>query len=110
VIDDDFSVHCESANAAVLRGVMRLESVEAYDRVFLPVRAALLAASEAYRIDVRELLFLNSSGIRALCELVLLARNEQRKLEILASRTVPWQRKSLTSLQRIYDGLVLRLD
>jgi len=106
----DFTIDRESSpGTAILRGVMRLESVEAYDRVLAPVRAALADAPAAYTIDVAGLIFLNSSGIRALGDLVLFARNHSKRLVLRGSATVPWQKKTFVSLEHLYDQLEIQL-
>ena len=93
---------------ALLSGVMRLESVESYARVLAPVRSAM-AAVEAFELDTTELVFLNSSGIRALGELVLFARAQKKGLVIVGTASVPWQRKTFASLQKVYDRIEVRL-
>lgn len=107
---DDYSVDYDSTpNAAVLRGVMRLESVEAYERVFAPIGQALADAAERYTIDVSEVMLMNSSGIRALASIVLAAKRASKKLVLVGRANVPWQRKSVASLRSLYDGLEVRL-
>jgi hypothetical protein len=101
----DFTIDLSPATA-ILRGVMRLESVEAYDRVLAPMRTALEAAS-TYTLDLRELVFLNSSGIRALGELVLWARDAGRQLAIIAASAIPWQRKTFASLSKLHAALTV---
>ena len=107
---DDFSVKYDSSpNTAVLSGVMRLESVEAYERVFAPIGKALAESSEPYTIDVSEVVLMNSSGIRALAAIVLAAKRASKKLVLVGRTNVPWQRKSVASLRSLYDGLEVRL-
>jgi hypothetical protein len=95
---------------AQLSGVMRLESVESYTRVLAPIQAAIAAAQESFELDTCELVFLNSSGIRALGELVLFARAHQKSLVIIAAAAIPWQRKTFASLQKLHDLVEVRLS
>lgn len=53
---------------------------------------------------------LRSSGIRALGDLVLAARDRGQPLVILGSATIPWQKKTFASLAKIHGGLEVRLD
>jgi hypothetical protein len=105
----EYEVKVERGRAR-LSGVMRLESVESYGRVLAPVRGALAAAEDAFEIDTTELVFLNSSGIRALGELVLFARSQDKSLLVVGASSVPWQRKTFASLQKVYDRIEVRLN
>jgi hypothetical protein len=104
----EYVVNVEAGRAR-LKGVMRLESVESYARIFLPLRAALSGATGAFELDTSELVFLNSSGIRALGEFVLFARAEHKSLLISGAAASPWQRKTFSSLQKVHDQLEVRL-
>jgi hypothetical protein len=86
-----------SPTEATVRGVLRLESVASYELVFGPMREAMLAAG-SYTIDFSEVTLMNSSGIRALANLVLEAKARAVGLVLKGSTGVPWQRKTLASL------------
>jgi hypothetical protein len=107
----DFSVECVTrARTSVLRGVVRLEHEAAWERVFSAVSADFDATGpDAYTIDVSEVVFMNSSAIRALATLVLSAKRARRRLSIVGRRSVPWQDRTLGSLSALYDGLEVRL-
>lgn len=105
---DDFTIDT-AAEGAELRGVFRLESPEAYDRLFAPIRDALRAA-KSYTLDLGEAVLMNSSGIRALGTLVLEAKKSGARLTIRGKSSVPWQKKTVASLQPLYrDGLTVLL-
>jgi hypothetical protein len=93
----------------VVRGVLRLESVDAYDAVFGPARAGLTLPHGSYTIDVTGVSLMNSSGIRALANLVLLAKQHDTSLVLLGSESVAWQRKTMASLSSLYDRVEIRL-
>ncbi len=93
---DGYSIE-GSPGVATVRGVLRLESVAAYDAVFMPMRQEMGAAG-TYTIDFSGVTLMNSSGIRALANLVLEARAHDWALVLKGSVSVPWQRKSLASL------------
>ena len=102
---------CESESLiAVLSGVMRLQSTEAYDRLFRDLRENMQRATSAYTLDLRKVLLMNSSGIRALGGLVLLAKGRSLPLLIRGRASVPWQRKTVTSLKLLYPTLTVEMD
>lgn len=110
MIHDDYLLDTSRAGVAVLRGVLRLESADAYDRLFAPIREALRSGA-AYVVDLGEATLMNSSGIRALGSLVLEAKKSGAKLTIRGKSAIPWQRKTVASLQPLYrDGLRVELS
>jgi hypothetical protein len=106
----DFTFDATTApRTAVLTGVMRLESTQAYDRLFQPIRSELETSRERYTVDLSGVLFMNSSGIRALGTLVLAAKKGNVSLRIRGLSSVPWQKKTLASLRLLHTGLELEL-
>ncbi|ACK64879.1 conserved hypothetical protein [Rippkaea orientalis PCC 8801] len=72
-----------------------------------------IADSEPQKItlDVRELNFLNSSGISMLSKFVIsFRRKENINLTVLGSNEVPWQGKSLSNLKKLLPSLELITD
>ena len=92
-----------------LRGVLRLESPEAYARAFRPITDAL-AAVRATSIDLTRVVFLNSSGIRGLADVLLAARARGVRVTLHGSAGVPWQKKLATSLTGLFPEIEMRLD
>ncbi len=99
----------QSPGTWFMRGVMRLDSPEAYARVFEPIVASIAKVS-AISIDLAQVVFLNSSGIRALADLLLLAREKRCQVNLFGSAAVPWQKKLATSLTGIFPEIVMRID
>ena len=61
-------------------------------------------------IDLKELSFLNSSGISMLSKFVISLRKKKRvQLIILGSEQISWQKKSLKNLQKFLPGLKLEI-
>jgi hypothetical protein len=98
-----------SPGSWVLRGVLRLESPEAYAKAFAPV-AASLGKLPAVSIDLSQVVFLNSSGIRALADLLLLAREKRCQVKLFGSAAVPWQKKLAISLTGLFPEIAMRID
>lgn len=96
--------------STVIRGVLRLESVDSYDVVFGPARASLALPGGNYTVDVTGVSLMNSSGIRALANLVLLAKQHGATLVVLGAEDVAWQRKTMASLSALYERVEIRLS
>ena len=61
-------------------------------------------------LDVRELQFLNSSGINTLSKFILRVRNHKvSQVVVKGSARFPWQEKSLVNLQRLLPALKLEI-
>jgi hypothetical protein len=106
---DQYSVDCSAgSDRAVLRGVMRLASPSAYDAVFAPIRARI-ASGAPPTIDLTDVTFMNSSGIRALASLVLFAKEKDATLRMVASNGIPWQKKTMSSFRAISPALTIEL-
>lgn len=98
-----------SPGAWILRGVMRLESTEAYARAFAPLEAAA-ARPDPLTLDLSSVVFLNSSGIRALADVLLVARKSGAHVTVFGSAAVPWQKKLAVSFTGLFPEFEIRLD
>ncbi|MEM8614464.1 MAG: hypothetical protein AAGF93_20790 [Cyanobacteria bacterium P01_H01_bin.105] len=59
-------------------------------------------------LDLRELRFLNSSGINVISKFVIKVRKINTiVMTIKGSNSIPWQSKSLTNLKRLMPGMVV---
>jgi hypothetical protein len=109
---EDYVVHY-NADAVTVRfqGELALRSPQEY----APIKDLLYdVASDSpavITIDLRQLAFLNSSGISMLSKFVLgLRKNKDIQLAILGSHDVPWQGKSLRNLQKFLPSLRLEVE
>lgn len=66
---------------------------------------------ETLTLDLRDLAFLNSSGISMLSKFVVgLRKKKGLQLIIIGSNSMPWQGKSLKNLEKLLPGLTLELE
>jgi len=95
------------AGCVRMKGTMRLNGTAEYE----PIMTLLLRSIEEHShltLDLRELEFLNSSGIATISRFVITARDRHTiSLTILGTKTVAWQGKSLRNLQRLMPDLHL---
>ncbi|MDX2232491.1 MAG: hypothetical protein NW220_22865 [Leptolyngbyaceae cyanobacterium bins.349] len=108
---DDYSIRHDVESATVyFRGFLRLDGIEKYQ----PVMDILLNAvneSTNFTIDLRELEFLNSSGISMLSMFIVKVRDRGGvDLILKGSDKILWQTKSLKNLQRLMPSLTLRYE
>ncbi|HEY9704849.1 MAG TPA: hypothetical protein V6C58_20580 [Allocoleopsis sp.] len=62
-------------------------------------------------LNIKQLAFLNSSGISMLSKFVLGMRKKKgTQLIVLGSKKIPWQYKSLKNLERLLPGIKLVVE
>ena len=106
---ETFTVDASADEAMVaLRGTLRLNGTDEYAQIAALLRDTCKLAKPVV-LDLRELEFLNSSGIAMLSRFVIDARDIGASLTIRGARRIAWQGKSLVNLQRLMPALALDL-
>jgi hypothetical protein len=108
---ESFDIQVEEGNSTVLfKGALRLCGTEDYAPILDMLKETLASPAMPIVLDLRELDFLNSSGITMLSRFVMEARDRPGiDVQVLASEAVPWHARSLKNLQRLMPGLSIRL-
>jgi len=83
-------------------GTLRLQNKDEYREIYeLLSRAADETTGLPLKLDMKELVFLNSSGISSLSLFILKMRKLDKDISIMGSETIPWQMKSLKNFCQI---------
>jgi len=108
---ESFEVRLEESNSTVsFKGALRLSGTEDYAPILALLKATMVNSATPMVLDLRELDFLNSSGITMFSRFVIEARDHEGiDLQVLASEAVPWHARSLKNLQRLMPALNIRL-
>jgi hypothetical protein len=108
---ETFEIRLEEDNSTVIfKGALRLNGMEDYAPILELLKETLIHPVASIVLDLRELDFLNSSGITMFSRFVIEARDRVGiDLQVLASETVPWHARSLKNLQRLMPALNIRL-
>ena len=108
---ESFDIRVEEENSTVLfKGALRLCGMDDYAPILDMLKETLTSHAMPIVLDLRELDFLNSSGITMLSRFVMEARDRPGiDVQVLASEAVPWHARSLKNLQRLMPGLSIRL-
>ncbi|MCS6814130.1 MAG: hypothetical protein NZ772_11290 [Cyanobacteria bacterium] len=86
----------------VLAGMLRLDGLKAYEPIVEFLENVVSRAPDHLTLDIRELEYLNSSGIAVLSRFVLgLHRQGNIQLTVKASSQVTWQARSVRNLLRL---------
>ncbi|MBS0015139.1 MAG: hypothetical protein KFF72_01995 [Arthrospira sp. SH-MAG29] len=109
---EDYSIGYDSQISTItLKGSLRLNGLEDSNAVVKLLNDVLDIEPPKITLNLRELEFLNSSGINMLSKFVIKVRQKKTiNLVLLASSKIPWQGKSLKNLQRLMPTLELQID
>jgi len=102
ICGESYKVVREENARVAFKGALRLTGTEEYAPILALLTATVEDTPAGVTIDLRELEFLNSSGITMLSRFVIYVRDRTGiSLEFLASARVAWHARSLTNLQRL---------
>lgn len=109
--NEDYQVTYDPETGTVTcSGSFRLRGSE-YAQIADMLNEAADARPPIITLDLRELQFLNSSGINTLSKFVIRVRQHKTSQVIVkGTNQFPWQKKSLRNLERLLPGLQLELE
>ncbi|NJL01824.1 MAG: hypothetical protein HC838_12445 [Spirulinaceae cyanobacterium RM2_2_10] len=109
---ENYQASYDAENATVrLTGSLRLSSPTEYQPIVDLLNAVAAAEPPTIVLDLRQLEFLNSSGISMLSKFAIAMRKrETSNIVVRGSSSIPWQGKSLKNLQRLMPNLTLELN
>ncbi|NMG09633.1 STAS domain-containing protein [Brasilonema sp. UFV-L1] len=109
---EDYIVQFDADSTKInLKGELSLGGSSEYQPITNLLNEVAATDPEIITIDLRELAFLNSSGISMLSKFVMSLRKKKgTQLVILGSNDQPWQGKSLQNLVKLLPGLQLKVQ
>ena len=107
---EDYLVQHDSESETItFKGFLRLNGMNEY-RPIMDMMLDVVEQSSSCTVDLRELEFLNSSGISMLSMFVVKVRDGQStQLSFIGSNKVLWQTRSLKNLKRLMPSLEIEL-
>ncbi len=108
----DYTIQYDEAATTVnCRGSFRLSGMEEYTPIVDLLDSVADAEPPTITLNLRDLEFLNSSGISMLSKFVIKVRQKKNiQMVVQGSKDIPWQGKSLKNLQRLMPSLELQLE
>lgn len=87
------------------------DSKGGYSSIMTLLEDVIAQAPDKIVLDIRELQFLNSSGINVLSKFVIMIRNDESiELTVQGNRKLSWQANVLNNLKALMPGLNLQYD
>lgn len=113
VVGKKYSVRFDTQTATIsCTGILDVRGKEGYQPIVDLFDAVVDLQPELITLDVRQLEFLNSSGITAIGSgLVIKVRNKGfSRLAIRCSDKFPWQKRSMKGISKLMPGIELRFE
>ncbi|BAZ29855.1 hypothetical protein NIES4074_23020 [Cylindrospermum sp. NIES-4074] len=109
---EDYIVEPDTDSTTVnFKGELSLGGANEYEPITNLLNEVAATNPPIMTVNLRELAFLNSSGISMLSKFVLgLRKKKGTQLVILGSNDMPWQGKSLKNLEKLLPGLKLEIE
>ena len=104
-------IYDETSHNIVFDGSLRLNGSAEYASISELLNNVARQEPEKIVLDLKNLKFLNSSGISILSRFVINVRKRQNiQMLIIGAKQNPWQGKSLKNLQRLMPSLQLVME
>ena len=109
---EDYSVKYDRESVTVLfQGELSLSGPAEYAPIVELLDEIANAEPPTITLNLKNLEFVNSSGISMLSKFVITVRKKKTiQLLVLGSKDVPWQQKSLKNLEKLLPTLKLELE
>lgn len=109
---EDFNVnYVKETNTLLFQGTLRLGGAESYQPIADLLNAVQAEAPATITLNLKQLEFLNSSGISLLSKFVINVRKQEASHIVVKGATaIPWQSKSLKNFKRLMPTLELILE
>ena len=112
IIGEDYIVQFDPDSVSVyFQGELSLGGPTEYAPITNLLNEVAESEPHTMTIDLRNLVFVNSSGISMLSKFVLSMRKKTGvQIVVLGSNDMPWQGKSLKNLEKLLPGLKLKME
>jgi len=106
IITPDYTLrYIEEEKKIIVRGNLRLASLEKYDEIIEFILHHTMAEASSITLDLTKLETLNSSGIAALGMFIIKMKEKNRFIRITGSRYISWQVISLENFKDIHQNI-----
>ncbi len=109
---EDYHISYDTETTTInYEGILRLSGMDEYAPIVQLFNQVLDQEPSLVTFNLRQLQFLNSSGINVLSKFVIKVRQKKTiRMVIKGSKKILWQGKSLKNLQRLMPNLQLDLE
>jgi hypothetical protein len=109
---EEYTIRYDNQTTTInCEGSLRLNGMEDYTPIVQLFETVANQDLSLITFDLRQLSFLNSSGINVLSKFIIKVRQRKNThIVVKGSHSIPWQGKSLKNLQRLMPTLALEWE
>lgn len=109
---DEYNVSYDTNTATIsCNGSLRLSGMDEYAPIVQLLNQVADVEPPVITLNLRQLQFLNSSGINVLSKFIIKVRQKKKvQMMVQGSEQIPWQGKSLKNLKRLMPNLQLEWE
>jgi hypothetical protein len=100
----------ETEHAVSFSGTLRLQGRSEYQEIYSLLMKAADESEGAVVLDLKDLRYLNSSGISSLSLFVVQMRKRVKPIRIIGNKNMSWQAKSIRNFERLHPQVELILE
>jgi hypothetical protein len=100
----------EETHRVSFSGTLRLQGRSEYQEIYSLLMAAAEGSEGPVVLDIKELRYLNSSGISSLSLFIVQMRKRVKPVKIIGNSNMSWQAKSIRNFERLHPQVELVLQ
>jgi hypothetical protein len=111
IAGDSKLVFDKNKQTVIFDGSMRLANLTEYEKISTFLNEVVKVSDSILILDLKNLNFLNSSGITTLSMFILsLKKSHKVKLRVLGSNSISWQEKSLPNFNKLWTDVEISIE
>lgn len=106
IVNTQYSIeYSENDEKIVFSGVLRLQTIDSYNEIMDFIIKCSINSRQKLILDFSNLENINSAGIASISLFFIKLRGTDKKIKILSSALVPWQKITLKDFQYINSNI-----
>lgn len=106
LVKNGFSIeYNHEENMISFHGIFRLESIERYNEIMNFIYECSIQSNKDIILNFINLENINSAGIATLSLFFIKIKETKKRIKIITSHAIPWQRTSLEDFKLINDNI-----